>query len=111
MNEKRTCINIPIAHVKQVQDRFKTELNILQVSEEECAELMQAISKTIRVAQGTARGLTMRQARDYVGEELTDVTVCIMALCEIFNITQKEIDEHVRFKAERDGFDMSDYDD
>lgn len=111
MNKKRMYVSIPTAHLTQLQAKFKTDLNILQISKEECAELAQAISKVIRVAQGTARDINMKQAKKLIVKELTDVIICAMALCEIFGISQREINEGVLSKAKRDGFDMSNYDD
>ena len=58
---------------------------------EECAELIQAISKE-------KRG---KSDKDHLAEEIADVIICIEMLKEIYNITEDEIHSWVIDKQER----------
>lgn len=61
------------------------------VSMEECAELIQAISKE-------KRG---KSDKDHLAEEIADVIICIEMLKQIYNITEDEICSWVINKQER----------
>ena len=58
---------------------------------EECAELIQAISKE-------KRG---KSDKDHLAEEIADVIICIEMLKQIYNITEDEIYSWVINKQER----------
>ena len=58
---------------------------------EECAELIQAISKEKR----------MESDKDHLSEEIADVLICIEMLKQIYNITEDEIYSWVITKQER----------
>ena len=58
---------------------------------EECAELIQAISKQ-------KRG---KSDKDHLAEEMADVIICIEMLKQIYNITEDEIYSWVITKQER----------
>ena len=58
---------------------------------EECAELIQAISKE-------KRG---KSDKDHLSEEIADVLICIEMLRQIYNITEDEIYSWVINKQER----------
>ena len=58
---------------------------------EECAELIQAISKE-------KRG---KSDKDHLAEEIADVIICIEMLKQIYNITEDEIYSWVIIKQER----------
>ena len=58
---------------------------------EECAELIQAISKE-------KRG---KSDKDHLAEEIADVIICIEILKQIYNITEDEIYSWVKTKQER----------
>ena len=58
---------------------------------EECAELIQAISKE-------KRG---KSDKDHLAEEIADVIICIEMLKQIYNITEDEIHSWVITKQER----------
>lgn len=58
---------------------------------EECAELIQAISKELRG----------KSDRNHLAEEMADVIICIEMLKQIYNITEDEIYSWVINKQER----------
>lgn len=64
----------------------------LAVCQEECAELIQAISKDIR---------GQRTARDHIAEELGDVLICCEMLQQIYQISDTEVGEWISFKQDR----------
>ena len=64
---------------------------ITRISEEECAELIQAISKESR---GKAN-------RDNTNEEIADVLICISWLIQKLNLDENEINKWIEFKTNR----------
>ena len=64
---------------------------ITRISEEECAELIQAISKE-------SRG---KADRDNTNEEIADVLICISWLIQKLNLDENEINKWIEFKTNR----------
>ena len=58
---------------------------------EECAELIQAISKE-------KRG---KSDKDHLAEEMADVLICIQMLRQIYDIPEDSIESHIAIKQER----------
>lgn len=69
----------------------------LGIATEECAELIQAISKMTR-AKDTKE---YEEAKSHLIEEIADVIVCIDQLKTIFNISDAKISEVANFKIHR----------
>lgn len=69
----------------------------LGIATEECAELIQAISKMSR-AKDMGK---YTEARSHLIEEIADVIVCIDQLKIMFNIGDSQISEMVNFKIHR----------
>jgi NTP pyrophosphatase (non-canonical NTP hydrolase) len=67
---------------------------ILTVCMEECAELIQAISKTKREPDNPIW-------RDGVTEEIADVMICIEYLMQLYSVPEKEIQDKIDFKQDR----------
>lgn len=65
---------------------------------EECAELVQAISKLNRAWGDKDK---INEARDMVVEEIADVLICVTQLQYILNITTDELDTIIEAKVER----------
>lgn len=65
--------------------------NQMGVAQEECAELIQAISKTRRGEHNT----------DHIIEEIADVTIMLWQLKLIYTITDFELDREIEFKLDR----------
>lgn len=59
---------------------------------EECAELIQAISKE-------KRG---KSDKSHLAEEMADVYICLEMLMEIYNISSKEIESMIERKQQRE---------
>lgn len=63
---------------------------------EECAELIQAISKMIR-----RNGEISEKDHDHLEEEVADVLICIETLKQIYSIPDLNIDEWIERKQKR----------
>ena len=61
------------------------------IAMEECSELVQAISKA-------KRG---KIDKDNMAEEIADVMICMEWICDIYDISQKEILKWLNLKSER----------
>lgn len=75
-----------------------------RVAQEECAELIQALSKyhrAIRVAKTKRDHRYMERALKNIKEEMVDVQIMIDQLQMIFEFTKKEMDEIRAQKVER----------
>lgn len=59
---------------------------------EECAELIQAISKCLRGKP---------DATDNLAEEMADVTICLHMLQEMYGITDKQVNKWIACKTVR----------
>ena len=65
----------------------------LQISQEECAELIQAISKKLRGISKDNAGIL---------EELADVKICLDMIAAAFCFTKYDIDRAIDVKIERE---------
>ena len=65
---------------------------------EECAELIQAISKMNRAREA---GVNDKDARFNLVEEMADVLICMEQIQEIYNIRTHEIQEMIGRKCQR----------
>ena len=77
--------------------KFYGEQNQSVVGMEECAELIQAISKVYRASTCAA----MDKARLNLIEEVADVLICIQQLMEMYKIEEAEIQEIIDKKCKR----------
>ena len=69
---------------------------------EECGELIGACSKYIRsVGFGYITSTTKEEALENLKEEIADVENCIIAIKDLLNIDQKDIDRIIDEKDER----------
>lgn len=76
----------------------------MRVAQEECAELIQALSKyhrTILVAKSKRDHRYADRALKNIKEEMADVQIMLDQLQMIFGITKKELDEIRAQKVER----------
>lgn len=87
-------IQIPHSHVEKYMNHIQFQLSQLQVCEEECSELIKAISKYIRITQGTT-DLTREEVRKMIVDETVHVAICCHMLQIMFDISQEEIDEEI----------------
>lgn len=92
-------IKIPEDHVIKVLKDYQFQLSQLQVCEEECSELIKAISKYVRSTQGMTN-ISREEARAMIVEELTHVAVCLHMLQKMFDVSQDEINEQVKIKED-----------
>lgn len=91
INEKR------LEHfVNQCLGEFGTE-NQLDILEEECAELIQACSKTKRSYPDSKKRLT---------EELAHVIISSAVVARIYDIDESDILREINKKADKYGFDQ-----
>ena len=77
----------------------------LEIAMEECAELIQAISKMNRT-DGNAE--EYMKSKLHLEEEIADVIVCIDQLKSIYNISDSRITELANYKINRQRGRMSD---
>ena len=91
-------MNIKIQNQSDIVEHYgiKSQLGI---ATEECAELIQAISKIIRANRGSLADY--EKAKVNLEEEIADVIVCIDQLKYMFNISDARISELVNFKIHR----------
>ena len=70
---------------------------------EECAELIQAISKMRRVKRAYLAGADVDDSEDYYNlvEEMADVLICMEQLREIYGISDSEIQMMIDKKVAR----------
>lgn len=96
VKEEKSDYGIKISHdhVQKYLNHLQFQLSQLQVCEEECSELIKAISKYIRITQGTT-DLTREEVRKMIVEETVHVAICCHMLQAMFDISQEEIDEEV----------------
>lgn len=71
------------------------ERTVTNIAMEECAELIQALSKSLRV------DCDSYVARNHVIEEIADVYLCLETMCSVFKIKPWELQDVVNFKQER----------
>lgn len=71
-------------------------LTIPFIAQEECGELIQAVSKMCR-----AKLNGEEPPREHLIEEMADVFISISLLCNMFKITDEEVNEWINRKMER----------
>lgn len=91
-------VNIP--KQDEIIRHYGTEAQ-LGIHMEECAELIQAISKGRRAIESSNDGCISPYVKDDIVEEMADVLICMEQLKDIFMITDKMIEEVVLRKYER----------
>lgn len=87
--------NIDENVVARSVDHYGTEIQAI-VCMEECAELIQAISKMIR-----RNGEISEKDHDHLEEEVADVLICIEMLKQIYSIPYLNIEEWIERKQKR----------
>lgn len=73
----------------------------LGIAMEECAELIQAISKMNRSTSFLPDSVKFCEAKENLEEEMADVIVCINQLQKIFDISDSRISELANYKIRR----------
>lgn len=106
--EDDSIFRIPKVHIDNVLSKYELHIERLQVCEEECSELIKAISKHIRSLQNNTT-ISKDEARKMIVEECTHVAISLCMLRSLFDIKQEEIDAEILRKAEEDNFDLSKY--
>ena len=87
-------MNIKIIDQNDIIEHYGVR-NQLGIAMEECAELIQAISKMNRT-DGDAEKYT--KSKLHLEEEIADVIVCINQLKSIYNISDSRISELANYK-------------
>lgn len=89
-------INIPEGHVDQYIEMFgKNPLEQMDILQEECAELIKALSKYKR----SLRHYTVANPIDNVIEEMTHVAISSEIVARLLQITPEDIQKEVNRKA------------
>nr|DAD77401.1 MAG TPA: NTP-PPase-like protein [Siphoviridae sp. ctulf7] len=68
---------------------------------EECAELIQAISKSIRYEWNDEYAGTFNSNKDNLIEEMADVMICIQILQSAYDIEDKDLNNMIQIKEDR----------
>lgn len=89
---------IPEKFVDKCIENFEEETDQRQILEEECAELIQAISKNIR---GKPNSI------DQIKEEMTHVLISINVVARKLGISQSDILNEIYKKCNKYGWDMT----
>lgn len=87
---------IPDKFIERCVEEFKHTTDQRQILEEECAELIQAISKNIR---GKPNSM------DQIKEEMTHVLISINVVANILGISQTDISNEIAKKCTKYGWD------
>lgn len=87
--------NIDESVIARSVDHYGAEIQAA-VCMEECAELIQAISKMIR-----RNGEISEKDHDHLEEEVADVLICIEMLKQIYSISYLNIEEWIERKQKR----------
>ena len=90
-------MNIKITDQSDIIEHYGVR-NQLGIAMEECAELIQAISKMNRT-DGDAE--EYMKSKFHLEEEIADVIVCINQLKTIYNISDSRISELANYKINR----------
>lgn len=96
-------IDIPEEHVDQYIKIFKNDDVQLDVLQEECAELIKAISKYKRSIICPGVGNCVKDPIDAIVEEITHVAISSNIVAKILGITEKDIQRELDKKAEKFG--------
>lgn len=92
-------INIPDEHVDQYIKIFKNKDVQLDILQEECSELIKAISKYKRSIMSPGVGNCVKEPLDGIIEELAHVAISSEIVAKILGITEKDIQKEVDKKA------------
>lgn len=93
-------MNINIPEQREVILHYGQD-NQFGIHMEECAELIQAVSKARRwIATSDTATIHPSIVHDLV-EEMADVLICMKQLQEIFHITDERLEQEVKAKFER----------
>ena len=90
-------MKIDVPDQTRVISRYGVDAQTM-VHMEECAELIQAVSKMRRV---TYYGGDDTAARDNLVEEIADVLICVKQMQEIYGIADRDIQQMVDVKCRR----------
>lgn len=91
-------INIP--DQREIIEHYGVE-NQFGIHMEECAELIQAISKCNREFKYYCAPSYMVDERDHLIEEMADVIICIEQLKEIYDISDELLGVVIKRKVDR----------
>lgn len=89
IDEYHGICDIPPKHIKKYGEIYGYGMDQLDILQEECAELIQAISKFKREKEGS---------RDKIVEEMTHVAISSEMCCRVLDISKEEILREVRRK-------------
>ena len=92
-----TTMKIDIPDQTRVISRYGVDAQVM-IHMEECAELIQAISKMRRATNAGEDGTA---ARENLVEEIADVLICVKQMQEIYRITDHDIRQMVEKKCKR----------
>lgn len=81
--------------IEKIIDKYGIQIQS-NIAMEECAELIQAISKCLR-----SKDIVPMQVRENLIEEMADVLICIEQLKMMYCIDDYEIDSWKKMKEER----------
>lgn len=90
-------MDIKIINQDKIIEHYGTASQ-LGIAMEECAELIQAISKMNRSAGFLPDSVRFCEAKANLEEEMADVIVCINQLQKIFDISDSRISELANYK-------------
>ena len=97
-------IHMSEAHRDAYTTEFETSLRQMIILMEECAELQQILSKSIR--HTTYLDTRCGSDRANLIEEITHVMLSIRMVCDEFDITPEEIQQEI-YKKYPDGYDLT----
>lgn len=111
-NGEDALFDVPEAHVDNAMKLY-TLAQQEKVCIEECAELIQALTKYGRLTEPNTytSALALDEARSHIIEEMAHVGVILAMLCKQFGVTQGDIDLEIYKKAKKENFDFSKYPD
>lgn len=81
--------------IKKIIDKYGTQIQS-NIAMEECAELIQAISKCLR-----SKELIPTEVRENLIEEMADVMICLEQLKVIFHVSEEELKFWIEAKENR----------
>lgn len=96
-------INVPDEHVDQYVKLFKDKDIQLDILQEECSELIKAISKYKRSLKSPGVGNCVENPIDGIIEEMAHVAISSEIVAKILGITKDDIQAEINKKAEKFG--------
>lgn len=97
-------IHMSQAHINAYTTEFKTPIGQMIILMEECAELQQILSKSIR--HTTYLDSRCGSDRANLIEEITHVLISTRMVCDEFDITPEEIQQEI-YKKYPDGYNVT----